>query len=491
MNDATLYSTLFASSSIGVAVWDGDRKLVEGNWAFEKIFGVTLADQIAEGRTLEQLASAEQRASFASLLAEVAAARESRPFELAMVGSGGASRVFGTAIGARPAGGGLCLFFDVSERAARRAKGHDVASRLAAIGMLAAGITHAINNPLAYAMGNLSFAIEQVQAMVGSNPELSVVLLALRDALEGSERVRRTVRELKSFSRPHFESTGDVDLEKVISSAISVARAEIQHLARVTADLAEVPPVTAGEAQLAQVFLTLLLHAAYGVAGGHVATNEIRVTARPSSPGEVIVEISNSGAPGAPHSTAVDISPGALSDEPAEFGLAFCRRLVEEYGGTIGVEKGPEGNSTFRVSLPVSRESIPVPHKASPTEPRRARVLVVDDEPRIGSAISRILGPLHDVTAVYSAVDALARIEGGEDYDVILCDILMPHMTGSDLYRSLETKAPRFTGRVVFMTGGPFSVRESEILDTVKNPRLEKPFAPETLRDLVQQFVAT
>jgi CheY-like chemotaxis protein len=117
-------------------------------------------------------------------------------------------------------------------------------------------------------------------------------------------------------------------------------------------------------------------------------------------------------------------------------------------------------------------------------------VLVVDDEPRIGSAISRILGPMHDVTAVHSAADALARLEKGEEYDVILCDLLMPQMTGTDLYRSLETKAPRFTKRIVFMTGGPFSMRGADLLEAVTNRRLEKPFSPAALRDVVRDLVA-
>jgi CheY-like chemotaxis protein/signal transduction histidine kinase len=490
MDNATFYAALFASPSIGVAVWDADRKLVEANEAFEKIFHGTIAGDVAQARTLEQLASAEQRASFASLLSEVAAARESRAFELVRPGESGASRVFGTAIGTSHSAGGVCLFFDVSERAARRAKGHDVASRMAAIGMLAGGVAHAINNPLAYAMGNLSFAIEQVQALVATVPGLSVVLLALRDALEGADRVGRTVRDLKTFSRPHFDSTGEVDLEKVVSSAISMARGEIQHRARLTADLGGVPPVTGGEAQLAQVFLTLLLQTAYGIAEGNVAHNEIRVTARPSSPGEVIVEISTTGAAGEATASGgeVDVAPGASVDEPDGLGLVFCRRLVEEYGGTIEAVTG--GPSKFRVSLPASRASLVEPEAAAHAEPRRAKVLVVDDEPCIGSAITRILGPLHDVTAVYTAVDALARLESGEDYDVILCDLAMPNMTGTDLYRALETSSPRFAGRMVFMTGGPFAMRGFEMLETVKNPRLEKPFSPETLRDMVQKVAA-
>jgi CheY-like chemotaxis protein len=66
---------------------------------------------------------------------------------------------------------------------------------------------------------------------------------------------------------------------------------------------------------------------------------------------------------------------------------------------------------------------------------------------------------------------------------------MMPQMSGADLYRSLEARVPRFTSRMVFMTGGPFSMRGASLLETVPNLRLEKPFSPETLRAVVEKFV--
>jgi DNA-binding response OmpR family regulator len=65
----------------------------------------------------------------------------------------------------------------------------------------------------------------------------------------------------------------------------------------------------------------------------------------------------------------------------------------------------------------------------------------------------------------------------------------MPQMTGTDLYRSLEEKAPGLTRRIVFMTGGPFSMRGANLLESVTNRRLEKPFSPEALRDTIRELV--
>jgi CheY-like chemotaxis protein len=185
----------------------------------------------------------------------------------------------------------------------------------------------------------------------------------------------------------------------------------------------------------------------------------------------------------------LDPFPISRLTEGAGFGLAICHRLVNDVGGEILTESEAGKGSIFKVVLPASKESadsIPVSPAGRSTH-QRARVLVVDDEPRIGSAISRILDPVHEVTSVYTAHDAILRLEKGEQYDVILCDILMPQMSGYDLYRSVEQIAPQFVRRIIFMTGGPFSSRGASFLETVPNPRLEKPFSPETLRALVQR----
>jgi len=365
---------------------------------------------------------------------------------------------------------------------------------MAAIGILAAGVAHEINNPLAYAMGNLSFAIEHLQGLAESTPELAVVVLALRDALEGTERVRRTVRDLKVFSRPDSDRKGPVDVEKVLQAAISMAWEEIQHRARLTTDFGPVSLVTGSEAHLAQVFLTLLLYAAHGFDEGQADSSEILVVVRSTPPDRVTVRITGrtraaSGAPTVGFSRPVVV--GAC-DEGVGFGLAFCRRLIGDDGGDISVESERGQESGFKVVLPVSKEAARsswVPSHGPGTS-KRAKVLVVDDEPRIGSAIARILGPLHEVTAVCTARDATMRLEGGEQYDVILCDLMMPQMSGIDLYRSVEQLAPELTNRVVFMTGGPFSMRGSSLLEALTNPRLEKPFSPDALRSVVEQVMS-
>jgi DNA-binding NtrC family response regulator len=106
----------------------------------------------------------------------------------------------------------------------------------------------------------------------------------------------------------------------------------------------------------------------------------------------------------------------------------------------------------------------------------RARILVVDDEPAIGRALQRNLAPHHDVVAMTSARMALQRVLGGDEFDVVICDLLMPDMTGMQFYEALEEAKSALVGRVIFFTGGAYTSTARDFLNRVQNPRIEKPF---------------
>lgn len=120
---------------------------------------------------------------------------------------------------------------------------------------------------------------------------------------------------------------------------------------------------------------------------------------------------------------------------------------------------------------------------------RRGRVLLVDDEFFIVSALRRLLGSEHDVSAVMNAQDGIALVEAGQRFDVILCDLQMPGMSGIEFYERLRAVAPDLIGRVVFCTGAIFSNATRQFFDRVPNRILEKPFDPVTVRSVVRSFV--
>jgi CheY-like chemotaxis protein len=121
-------------------------------------------------------------------------------------------------------------------------------------------------------------------------------------------------------------------------------------------------------------------------------------------------------------------------------------------------------------------------------ERSRRRVLFIDDDPLICSFLSRTLADL-DVTVFNSARDALACLAQCECFDVILCDMMMPVLTGMDLYDQLSRSGDSHADRIIFLTGGAFSARASLFLESVSNARLEKPFSLRGLRMLVNAQV--
>jgi CheY-like chemotaxis protein len=121
---------------------------------------------------------------------------------------------------------------------------------------------------------------------------------------------------------------------------------------------------------------------------------------------------------------------------------------------------------------------------------RRGRILVIDDEPMLCIVIERVLSIDHDVTTVGSAQEALGRLGNGERFDVILCDLMMPAMTGMDLHDMLQDLVPDQAARMVFMTGGAFTENAQAFLARLPNESIGKPFKGAQLRDLVHRLLA-
>ncbi len=365
--------------------------------------------------------------------------------------------------------------------------------RVAAVGELAAGVAHEVNNPLAYISANISFAMEQLSAPGGLTPaDLSDVLAALVDAKEGASRIALITRDLKVFSRGDVTRREAVDLRRTIESCISMAWNEIRHRALLVKDFGETPPIEANEGRLAQVFLNLLLNAAQAIPEGNASGHEIRVVTRTSGD-NVTVEISDTGA-GIPPEHLGRLFEPFFTTKPigvgTGLGLSVCHGIVKSLGGTIEAKSVQGKGATFLVTLPIgnppSADLDGAGARAAPAG--RSRVLLVDDDPLVLTAVKRILRG-HDVSSIQDSREALSLLQADGGFDLILCDLMMPNFSGIELYEVLKKTAPHLLSRIVFLTGGAFTPQSREFLDRLQSPYIEKPFDPDALLALVASCV--
>lgn len=166
-------------------------------------------------------------------------------------------------------------------------------------------------------------------------------------------------------------------------------------------------------------------------------------------------------------------------------GLSISHRIVESMSGRIEVEARSAGGTCFRVLLPLSEaELAPNKDAAECAQPSEAlEILVVDDLPAVLRSVKRMLKP-HKVTTAASGREALERL-GEQRYELVLCDLMMPEMTGIDVYNTLKERSPGDEARLTFMTGGVFTAHAQSFLAEVDNECLHKPFTADELKAFV------
>jgi len=371
-----------------------------------------------------------------------------------------------------------------------------VADRLATMGTVAAGVAHEINNPLAFVMSNLQFVSSEIAAL-GDTGSLAAdriadVKKALAASREGARRVKDIVADLRTFSRAESAAPARLDLNALVESALVLVHNELRHHARISKEYGVVPAVVANEGRLVQVCLNLLQNAAQSIPVGSVEKHEIRIVTGTDASGAAFVAFHDSGC-GIPPEELPHIFDLFFTTKKVGggtgLGLSICHRIVESAGGKIDVKSAVGAGSMFRIVLPAAPREVKGHTTESPlglaAPARPLDVLVVDDEHEICESIQRLLNG-HRVDIAPGAAQALEQMLE-RSYDVILCDLLMPSMTGMDLHAHLANVRPELASRMIFMTGGPFGQGVREFLAAVPNARIDKPFEAEELVPLLER----
>jgi PAS domain S-box-containing protein len=400
--------------------------------------------------------------------------------------------------------GGVVIFRDVTEH--RRLQQRLLLSeRLASIGTMAAGTAHEINNPLAAVLGNMTFAgeqLERIEAMLRALPGTSAVLAevtalkeAVADAAGAAEHVRRIVEDIRKFARAGTADRRVLDLPEVLDSAIALTDSQVRQHARLSRQYRTTPLVAANEGQLVQVFTNLLMNAAQAIAADSSGSDRlIEISTRTDERGNAVVEVRDTGCGIGPDDLPRIFEPFFSTKgthRGVGLGLSISHAIVASLGGELKAESHAGVGSTFRVTLPEAAATSRQPSAAKvETAPKRARVLVIDDDESVGRVVVRVLGQLHEVTAETEPQRALDRVRSGESFDVIFCDLMMPGLSGIDVHTAIQASHPEQAKRMVFLTGGSVTSRATQFLASVANPTVAKPFTVDGLRALVADYVA-
>jgi signal transduction histidine kinase/CheY-like chemotaxis protein len=353
--------------------------------------------------------------------------------------------------------------------------------RMAALGILAAGVAHELNNPLMYVSAHLENLRD------GLSPAATADALAA--ASEGVERMASIVRELTAYAR-EAPGPGVADVGAAIDFAERITRRSLAPLARIVRGPSVQGHVAIGEARLGQVLVNLLLNA--GDAIGDAARGkrgEIRVSVAVGND-RFVVEVADNGC-GMTDEVARRVFDPFFTTKArgrgTGLGLWVSLGIVRDAGGDLQVESESGVGSRFRVILPRVDPALSTSASAPPAAVGR-RLLIVDDDASVAAGVSALLGRDHEIVTAAGAGAARERLDVDTAFDLVLCDLHMPGEDGVSFLVELRSR-PRLSHlRCALMTGGAITAGQKERLAAIGVAFVNKPFRRDAIDRLLVEL---
>ncbi len=363
------------------------------------------------------------------------------------------------------------------------------ADRLASVGTLIAGVAHELNNPLTTIAGYA----EMLKARFAGTDEADT----MRTIAVEAERCRHVARNLLNFARQTDDRMISFSMNDLVRAVLNLRAYDLRASdIEVVTTLGDLPDVFADYGQLQQVVYNLVDNAYYALreqGGGTLSVSTV------AGDGQVRVCVADNG-PGIPPRLAGRVFEPFFTTKPRDqgtgLGLNICRRIVEDHGGAIEYEDAQPG-ARFTMTLPATaalsaETDCRGPEDDLPAVPAsESRVLFIDDEPALCTLVSEYLGRLgHPVNIAASGEEGLEAALGG-DFDVIICDMRLPGMSGEEVCEALLERRPEIARRLIVATGDILSPRTQEFFDRTGLPHIHKPFRLDELADIVADLTST
>ena len=395
----------------------------------------------------------------------------------------------------------LGVFRDISDRvqADKDIRERDaqiqLSSHLSSIGTLAAGVAHEINNPLTYVLGNLEMLKGLTQKQWNQNREIDELIDA---ALTGAGYVREIVSDLKAISsRGEHEQASDPC--EVIRIASRMVMADLKHRATLQLQLRCAARVPLSSTRMSQVILNILSNSARAFSDSDLSKNHIELTAQEAGD-YVHIDIKDNGSGIAREDLERIWTPFYTKNRRqggTGLGLAISRRILTEVGGSIDIQSEVGVGTTVHIQIPLLKQAVSteptavLPSTPPPVPQRKPSLLAVDDNALILTLVSKILQPDFEVTACSNARDALRHIDAGEQFDLVVSDLMMPQMSGKVFFAEMCRRGA-YEDRFLFITAG--SVTEEDLAFekrmSDKGRVIQKPFQAVQFRLAAQELLA-
>ena len=379
-------------------------------------------------------------------------------------------------------------------------------NRLASVGVLAGGVGHEINNPLTYVIGSLEEVEEALGDLErGEGVDHDDLRRAIGAGRKGAEKIRAVVGELRQFSRIEDTSPAvPVDAGEILKATLRLVTKQVIGQGELADDVGPLPEVLGHPSRLAQVFTNLLLHAGQRAQTAAGRTPRITVHGWSGADRTAVIEISDNGPAMEAEDRARLFEPFFSPDGPTQnggLGLSVSHRIVTEMGGGLDIRSMGERGNVLRLTLPGAgvpraRREAEEP-EAFPARLRRPRrtpdkpgsIVIVDDDALVAKALARILRH-HRVEIYTDGKTAADVLSAAPPVDLVFCDLMMPGVSGMEVFRRVGQAAPQMAERFIFITGGAFSDEARSFLAGVDNPRIEKPFDTGAIHDLTAELGA-
>jgi signal transduction histidine kinase/ActR/RegA family two-component response regulator len=359
-------------------------------------------------------------------------------------------------------------------------------ARLQAIGQLAAGIAHHLNNIMTVVLGNLQI-LDRAALPAEIRPRLATAERAVQEAAEVVSRLRSLGR-----GRP-VSDYGLVDLNQIVDAALQTAWARYQSDAeargiaiRTRREREDVARVQGDATALQEAVVALISNALDALPrGGDLVLRTWE------EDGWVRCAVSDNG---------VGMSPAVVDRAVEPFfttkglkrrglGLSVTHGIVRRHHGTLTIESDEDRGTTVTLSVPVAAPAVPSTSQR-PAAPAvgRLRILLVDDEPAVRSIIAELLTKFgHTVVEAAEGPEAVARIERGERFDLVLSDLDMPTMSGWDVIEAVRTLSP--TLPVALITGWGHRLDDEDRQRYRPDAILAKPITREELATAISDIL--